>query len=66
MNEFEKIWRDKIVKNTEIYGNDEILKKITNLNEHDEVVYSQILIKILKNLFDGDETCQFEITIKQK
>lgn len=23
-------------------------------------------IKVLKNLFDGDETCKFEITIKQK
>ena len=55
MNEFEKMWRDKIVKNTEIYGNDEILKKIIDLNELDEVAYSQILIKTLKEnlLNDG-------------
>lgn len=33
MNEFEKMWRGKIVKNTEIYGNNEIFKNITDLNE---------------------------------
>ncbi len=48
MNDFEKMWRGKIVKNTEIYGNTEILEEIIVIEEDDQVAYSQKLIKLLK------------------
>ena len=53
MNDFEKQWRGKIIKNTKIYGNNKIEKMIIDLNEADEVTYSQQLIrKLRENLLE--------------
>lgn len=48
MNEFEKMWRSKIFKNTEQLTSKETLQDVKRIQEEDQITYSQKLIASLK------------------
>jgi len=48
MSKFEEMWRNKILTNTEKYTSKELKDVIKQLSIEDEVLYSKVLIKALK------------------
>lgn len=56
MSSFENNWRNKVKKNTFIYGNQEALELIEAINEEDQILYSKLLIEIFEKELASSST----------
>lgn len=56
MADFEQNWRNKVKKNTFIYGNNETLDLIEAIDEEDQIMYSKMLIEIFEKELSNSNT----------